>query len=156
MTHTTKFSEGSKLKTNKGLEQKANMRNNFQFNNVSSFICAIVDLLNGAFMRWEFQKIILSFTVRYRLDYALERVKNKVFAKEAQLKAQVLGNWNGQLRHALAYAFCNTNNLTFEGMLSGDANLARNLKKYLLDSLNKPQEILDAFKQRKATLRSRV
>lgn len=48
------------------------MNNPSQFNTVVSFLWAIADLLNGAFQKSEFQKIILPFTVLRRLDYALE------------------------------------------------------------------------------------
>ena len=41
-----------------------------KFNNVVSFLWAIADLLNGAFKKSEFQKIILSITVLCRLFYA--------------------------------------------------------------------------------------
>ncbi len=41
-----------------------------KFNHVVSFLRAIADLLNGAFQKSEFQKIILPFTVLRRLDYA--------------------------------------------------------------------------------------
>ena len=47
-----------------------------KFNNVVSFLWSIADLLNGAFQKSEFQKIILPFTVLRRLDYALELAVN--------------------------------------------------------------------------------
>ena len=50
------------------------------FNSVVSFLWAIADLLNGAFKKSEFQKIILPFTVLRRLDYALGATKAKVLA----------------------------------------------------------------------------
>ena len=46
-----------------------------KFNPVVSFLWAIADLLNGAFKKSEFQKIIPPFTVLRRLDYALEATK---------------------------------------------------------------------------------
>ena len=57
-----------------------------KFNNVVSFLWAIADLLNGAFKKSEFQKIILPFTVLRRLDYALEKTKVKVLETEHTLK----------------------------------------------------------------------
>ncbi len=61
-----------------------------KFNNVVSFLWAIADLLNGAFKKSEFQKIILPFTVLRRLDYALEATKTKVLETEHKLKERVL------------------------------------------------------------------
>ena len=53
-----------------------------KFNSVVSFIWSIADLLNGAFKKSEFQKITLPFTVLRRLDYALEKTKDKVLETE--------------------------------------------------------------------------
>lgn len=133
------------MNTNQAPEQKANMRENSQFNNVVSFIWSIADLLNGAFKKSEFQKIILPFTVLRRLDYALEPTKDKVLAKEAQLKAQGLENRHGQLCRASGYAFYNTSKFTYEALLRDDANLARNLRQYILGFSKNVQEIFDAF-----------
>lgn len=57
-----------------------------KFNTVVSFLWAIADLLNGAFKKSEFQKIILPFTVLGSLDYALEKTKAKVLETERTLK----------------------------------------------------------------------
>jgi type I restriction enzyme M protein len=121
------------------------MSDTSRFNSVVSFIWSIADLLNGAFKKSEFQKIILPFTVLRRLDYALEPTKEKVLAKEAQLKAQGLENRHGQLCRASGYAFYNTSKFTYEGLLRDDANLARNLKQYVLGFSKNVQEIFDAF-----------
>jgi len=53
-----------------------------KFNSVVSFVWSIADLLNGAFKKSEFQKITLPFTVLRRLDYALEKTKDKVLESE--------------------------------------------------------------------------
>ena len=63
-----------------------------KFNSVVSFLWAIADLLNGAFKKSEFQKIILPFTVLRRLDYALEKTKVKVLETEHKLKEKGLEN----------------------------------------------------------------
>ena len=62
------------------------------FGTVVSFLWAIADLLNGAFKKSEFQKIILPFTVLRRLDYALEATKAKVLETERTLKEKGLEN----------------------------------------------------------------
>jgi type I restriction enzyme M protein len=121
------------------------MNDTSKFNTVVSFIWSIADLLNGAFKKSEFQKIILPFTVLRRLDYALEPTKETVLAKEAQLKAQGLENRHGQLCRASGYAFYNTSKFTYEGLLRDDANLARNLRQYVMGFSKNVQEIFDAF-----------
>ncbi len=121
------------------------MNDTSNFSSVVSFIWSIADLLNGSFKKSEFQKIILPFTVLRRLDYALEPTKEKVLAKEAQLKAQGLENRHGQLCRASGYAFYNTSKFTYEGLLRDDANLSRNLKQYVMGFSKNVQEIFDAF-----------
>ena len=121
------------------------MNDTSKFSNVVSFLWSMADLLNGAFRKSEFQKIILPFTVLRRLDYALEPTKEKVLAKEAQLKAQGLENRHGQLCRASGYAFYNTSKFTYEGLLRDDANLARNLKQYVMGFSKNVQDIFDAF-----------
>ena len=77
--------------TNEKIKMSAN------FGSVVSFLWAIADLLNGAFRKSEFQKIILPFTVLRRLDYALEATKTKVLETERMLKEKGLQNRHEQL-----------------------------------------------------------
>ncbi len=76
-----------------------------KFNSVVSFLWAIADLLNGSFKKSEFQKIILPFTVLCRLDYALEKTKDKVLETDQSLREKGLENRHGQLCRAVGYAF---------------------------------------------------
>ena len=116
-----------------------------KFNNVVSFVWAIADLLNGAFKKSEFQKIILPFTVLRRLDYALEKTKQKVLETEHNLKEKGLENRHGQLCRAAGYAFYNTSPFTYESLLHDDANLALNLRQYVMGFSPNVREIFDAF-----------
>lgn len=116
-----------------------------KFNNVVSFVWAIADLLNGAFKKSEFQKIILPFTVLRRLDYALEKTKQKVLETEHTLKEKGLENRHGQLCRAAGYAFYNTSPFTYESLLHDDANLALNLRQYVMGFSPNVREIFEAF-----------
>ncbi len=116
-----------------------------QFNTVVSFIWAIADLLNGAFKKSEFQKIILPFTVLRRLDYALESTKEKVLKTEQDLKAKGLENRHKQLCRASGYAFYNTSKFNYESLLRDDAHLDRNLRQYILGFSSNVREIFEAF-----------
>jgi len=91
-----------------------------KFNNVVSFLWAIADLLNGAFKKSEFQKIILPFTVLRRLDYALEKTKAKVLETEHTLKEKGLENRHGQLCRAAGYSFYNTSKFNYESLRHPD------------------------------------
>ncbi|MES2463063.1 MAG: class I SAM-dependent DNA methyltransferase [Armatimonadota bacterium] len=116
-----------------------------KFNNVVSFLWAIADLLNGAFQKSEFQKIILPFTVLRRLDYALEGTKAKVLETEHKLKEKGLENRHGQLCRAAGYAFYNTSKFDYESLLHDDANLALNLRQYVMGFSPNVREIFEAF-----------
>lgn len=116
-----------------------------KFNSVVSFLWSIADLLNGAFKKSEFQKIILPFTVLRRLDYALEKTKDKVLETEHTLKEKGLENRHGQLCRAAGYAFYNTSKFTYESLLHDDANLALNLRQYVMGFSPNVREIFDAF-----------
>jgi len=116
-----------------------------KFNSVVSFLWAIADLLNGAFKKSEFQKIILPFTVLRRLDYALEKTKAKVLETEHKLKEKGLENRHGQLCRAAGYAFYNTSKFNYESLLHDDANLALNLRQYVMGFSPNVREIFAAF-----------
>jgi type I restriction enzyme M protein len=116
-----------------------------KFSTVVSFLWSIADLLNGAFKKSEFQKIILPFTVLRRLDYALEATKLKVLETESALKSKGLENRHGQLCRASGFAFYNTSKFTYESLLHDDANLALNLRQYVMGFSPNIQEIFDAF-----------
>ena len=121
------------------------MNDTSKFNAVVSFLWAIADLLNGAFKKSEFQKIILPFTVLRRLDYALDVTKAKVLETEHKLKEKGLENRHGQLCRAAGYAFYNTSKFNYESLLHDDTNLARNLKQYINGFSPNVREIFAAF-----------
>lgn len=64
------------------------MNDTSKFNSVVSFLWSIADLLNGAFQKSEFQKIILPFTVLRRLDYSLGAIKVKAFHQRCQMSTK--------------------------------------------------------------------
>jgi type I restriction enzyme M protein len=122
------------------------IKNPTNFGEVVSFLWAIADLLNGAFKKSEFQKIILPFTVLRRLDYALEATKSEVLNTEQTLREKGLENRHGQLCRASGYAFYNTSKFTYESLLHDDANLKLNLRQYVMGFSPNVREIFDAFK----------
>ena len=121
------------------------MNETSKFNSVVSFLWSIADLLNGAFRKSEFQKIILPFTVLRRLDYALEATKDQVLETERKLREKGLENRHAQLCRASGYAFYNTSKFTYESLLRDDANLARNLRQYIHGFSPNVREIFAAF-----------
>ena len=116
-----------------------------RFGAVASFIWSIADLLNGAFKKSEFQKIMLPFTVLRRLDYALDATKEEVLKTETKLKSQGLENRHQQLCKASGFSFYNTSKFTYETLLHDDAHLARNLRQYVHGFSPNVQEVFAAF-----------
>jgi type I restriction enzyme M protein len=119
-----------------------------KFNSVVSFIWSIADLLNGAFQKSQMQAIILPFTVLRRLDYALLPTKHSVLEKEAELVDAGLDSRearHGQLCRASGYSFYNTSKFTYDSLLHDDANLARNLRQYILGFSDNVGKIFTAF-----------
>jgi type I restriction enzyme M protein len=121
------------------------MSDNSRFNSLVSFIWSIADLLNGAFQKSEFQKIIIPFTVLRRLDYALEPTKQQVLIMEHQLKEQGIENRHGQLCRASGYAFYNTSEFNYESLLRDDSHLATNLRQFIFGFSQNVREIFEAF-----------
>ena len=58
------------------------MNDTSKFKSVICFLWTIADLLNNAFQKSGFQKIILPFIVLHNLDYALQEAKAKVLEAE--------------------------------------------------------------------------
>ena len=89
-----------------------------RFGPLVSFIWSIADLLNGAFKKSEFQKIVLPLTVLRRLDYALEPTREAVRETEARLKAKGLENRHAQLCRASGFSFYNTSKFSYDTLLT--------------------------------------
>jgi hypothetical protein len=98
---------------------------------IVSFLWGVADLIRDTFKRGKYQDVILPLTVLRRLDCVLADKKQKVLAKQAELKSRKLENLYPQLCRVSGYAFYNTSKFDFE-KLSGDAgDVARNLRNYI-------------------------
>jgi type I restriction enzyme M protein len=58
---------------------------------IVSFIWGVADLIRDTLKRGKYQDVILPLTVLRRLDCVLARTKDKVLAKQAELKGKKLG-----------------------------------------------------------------
>lgn len=88
-------------------------------------------MIRDTFKRGKYQDVILPLTVLRRLDCVLAGTKEKVLAKQAQLKAKKLGNPDEQLLRAAGQAFYNTSKFDFERLLQDASSIARNLRNYV-------------------------
>lgn len=80
------------------------------YQNLSSFIWSVADLLRGDYKQSDYGKVILPFTVLRRLDCVLEPTKAKVLAELAAKKKAGL-NPDPFLLRASGQSFYNTSDL---------------------------------------------
>lgn len=113
--------------------------------NLSSFIWSVADLLRGNFRHYEFEKIILPFTVLRRLDCVMAPTKAAVLAEYESKKAL------GDAAHAFllkksALEFYNTFPMDIQTLLGDSANVKQNLINYVSSFSENVRDIFDKFK----------
>src|SRR5438094_10513956 len=83
-------------------------KNPMNHSEIVSFLWGVADLIRDTFRRGHYQDVILPLTVLRRLDCVLAGTKEKVLAKQSELKGKKLENLDPQLRRVAGYAFYNT------------------------------------------------
>src|SRR3989475_4555911 len=112
---------------------------------IVSFIWGVADLIRDTFRRGHYQDVILPLTVLRRLDCVLAPTKEKVLAKQAELRGKKLENLGPQLRNASRFAFYNTSRYDFEKLLGDAPHLAANLRNYIAGFSPNMREVLERF-----------
>lgn len=112
---------------------------------IVSFLWGVADLIRDTFKRGKYQDVILPLTVLRRLDCVLADTKEKVLAKQADLKGKKLENLDPQLRKAAGFAFYNTSRYDFEKLLADAPHLAANLRNYIAGFSPNMREVLEKF-----------
>jgi type I restriction enzyme M protein len=112
---------------------------------IVSFLWGVADLIRDTFKRGKYQDVILPLTVLRRLDCVLAGTKEKVLAKQAELKGKRLENLDPQLRRAAGFAFYNTSRYDFEKLLADAPHLAANLRNYIAGFSPNMREVLEKF-----------
>ena len=112
---------------------------------IVSFLWSVADLIRDTFKRGKYQDVILPLTVLRRLDCVLSPSKQKVLAKQAQLKDRKLENLDPQLRRVAGFAFYNTSRYDFEKLLADAPHLAANLRNYIAGFSPNMREVLEKF-----------
>src|SRR5688500_19820079 len=85
---------------------------------IVSFLWGVADLIRDTFKRGKYQDVILPLTVLRRLDCVLAPTKEKVLARQAELRDKKLEDLGPQLRKASGLAFYNTSRYDFEKLLA--------------------------------------
>jgi type I restriction enzyme M protein len=112
---------------------------------IVSFLWGVADLIRDTFKRGKYQDVILPLTVLRRLDCVLASTKEKVLAKQAELRGKKLENLDQQLRRIAGVAFFNTSRYDFEKLLADAPHLAANLRNYIAGFSPNMREVLEKF-----------
>ena len=112
---------------------------------IVSFLWGVADLIRDSFKRGKYQDVILPLTVLRRLDCVLAPTKEKVLARQAELRERGLEDLDRQLRIACGFAFYNTSRYDFEKLLADAPQLAANLRNYIVGFSANMREVLERF-----------
>lgn len=112
---------------------------------IVSLLWGVADLVRDTFKRGKYQDIILPLTVLRRLDCVLADKKDKVLAKQAELRGKKLDNPDAQLRRASGFAFYNTSRYDFDKLLGDAPHLAANLRNYIAGFSPNMREVIERF-----------
>jgi type I restriction enzyme M protein len=112
---------------------------------IVTFLWGVADLIRDSFKRGKYQDVILPLTVLRRLDCVLAATKEKVLAKQAELRGKKLENLDPQLRRITGYAFYNTSRYDFAKLLGDAPHLAVNLRNYIAGFSSNMREVLEKF-----------
>ena len=112
---------------------------------IVSFLWGVADLIRDTFKRGKYQDVILPLTVLRRLDCVLAGTKEKVLAKQAELRGKKLENLDPQLRRVSGFAFYNTSRYDFDKLLADAPHIAANLRNYIAGFSANMREVLEKF-----------
>ncbi len=112
---------------------------------IVSFLWGVADLIRDTFKRGKYQDVILPLTVLRRLDCVLAGTKEKVLAKQAELRGKKLDNLDPQLRRIAGFAFYNTSRYDFDKLIADAPHLAANLRNYIAGFSPNMREVLEKF-----------
>lgn len=112
---------------------------------IVSFIWGVADLIRDTFKRGKYQDVILPLTVLRRLDCVLAPTKDKVLAKQAELRGKKLENLDPQLRRASGFAFYNTSRYDFDKLLADAPHVAANLRNHIAGFSQNMREVIERF-----------
>ena len=116
------------------------------FNEITSFIWSVADLLRGDYKQADYGKVTLPFTVLRRLDCVLADTREAVWKKQETLKASGIKEPEDILNRASKVGFHSVSKFDL-GKLKGDPNhLAENLTAYIRGFSGNARDIIERLK----------
>ena len=114
------------------------------FNQITSTIWNIADILRGGWKQHEYQDVILPLMVLKRLDCILADTKPQVLEQYHQYKDKVKDP-DPILKRVAGAEFYNISPYDLKKLIEDPRNIAKNFKKYLNDYSKNIQEIFEKF-----------
>jgi type I restriction enzyme M protein len=112
---------------------------------IVSFLWGVADLIRDTFRRGRYQDVILPLTVLRRLDCVLADTKERVLARQAELRDKSLEDLGPQLRRTAGFAFYNTSRYDFEKLLADAPHIAADLRNYIAGFSQNMREVIERF-----------
>ena len=112
---------------------------------IVSFIWDVANLIRDSFKRGKYQDVILPLTVLRRLDCVLAPTKEKVLARNAELRDRGLERRHQLLESASGFAFYNTSRYDFDRLLADAPEVAANLRNYIAGFSENMREVVERF-----------
>ncbi len=114
------------------------------FNELSSFVWSVADLLRGDYKQSDYGKVILPFTLLRRIDCVLESTKGAVLAEFEAKK--ILGiDPSTFLTKKAGQSFFNTSQFDFEKLLGDPSNIKANLNAYINAFSENARDIFERY-----------
>ncbi len=114
------------------------------FNELSSFVWSVADLLRGDYKQSDYGKVILPFTLLRRLDCVLENTKGAVLA-EFEAKKSLGIDLTTFLTRKAGQSFFNTSPFDSEKLLGDPANIKSNLTAYINGFSDNARDIFERY-----------
>ena len=114
------------------------------FNQKTSMIWNIADILRGGWKQHEYQDVILPLVVLKRLDSILTDTKPKVLEKYNEYKGKI-NDLDPILKKTSGTAFYNISDYDFKTLLGDPKHLAKNFKQYINGYSKNIQDIFEKF-----------
>ena len=119
------------------------------FNELSSFVWSVADILRGDYKQSDYGKVILPFTLLRRMDCVLEKTKPAVL-KEFEAKKKLGVDLKTFLAKKSGQSFFNTSQFDFNKLLGDSNHIKANLTAYINGFSDNSRDIFeryDFFKQ---------
>ncbi len=114
------------------------------FNQKTSMIWNIADILRGGWKQHEYQDVILPMVVLKRLDSILADTKSKVLEKHNEYKGKIQ-DLDPILKRTAGVPFYNISDYDFKTLLGEPKQLAKNFKQYINGYSKNIQDIFEKF-----------